>query len=229
MPKEELIETIVKEVLKKINDQSDKNTNEPEKEKILLSQKADFEFSQSLKEKYELVELEPEVSKLEVSDNLIITKLDLKNLIELSELIQVDSKLEFIVKFLFEGKNIYIIEEGLSYKNYHGNVPQVLYDKLIKAEEKLKSYGFVFLKLAQLAGELESENKAENSTKTDLVIESASEYFELDKKLIDLSIIQRLYQKNHSKFEIPQSSIVTALAKDYIKEQNIKVQYIEGR
>jgi len=47
--------------------------------------------------------------------------------------------------------------------------------------------------------------------------------------LIDLSIIQKLYQKNHSKFEISQSSIVTALAKDYIKDQKIEIEYIEGR
>ncbi|ODS50068.1 MAG: hypothetical protein A8274_961, partial [Halanaerobium sp. 4-GBenrich] len=53
MQKEEFIETIVKEVLKKLNDQSDNSKNEFEKEKILLSQKADFQFAQSLREKYE--------------------------------------------------------------------------------------------------------------------------------------------------------------------------------
>jgi ethanolamine utilization protein len=231
LQKEEFIETIVKEVLKKLNDQSDSSKEKFEKEKILLSQKADFQFAQSLREKYELIELEAEneVADFAAVENLVITQLDLKGLIELSELIQVEAQLEFIVKFLFEGKNIYIIEEGLSYRNYHGNVPQALYDKLIKAEEKLKSYGFVFLGLNQLAAELEIKKESKNSTPNHLETKTKSEYFRLDKKLIDLSIIQKLYQKNHSKFEISQSSIVTALAKDYIKDQKIEIEYIEGR
>lgn len=242
MDKKELIECITREVLKKLDEEKAAGAGqEPKKEKLLLTENVKLDLSKELKAKYEICSFAEINSKSALIDinEIIITKLDMKLLIELSELIQLDPKAELILTSLLEGKNIYVLTAGVQYYQYQQSSPKTLYNKLIEAEDKLKKFGIQFLSSKELELNLKNKNKVENKQNVinskpvtghkDLAVENQNEYFKLDKKLIDYSIIKNLYEKKYTKIEVLANSIVTALAQDFIKDKNIKLKYIEGR
>ncbi|MCC3144338.1 hypothetical protein LJ207_03270 [Halanaerobium sp. Z-7514] len=62
---------------------------------------------------------------------------------------------------------------------------------------------------------ISSLEKAENEKKAE------SEYFLLEKKVIDSYIIKKLYKQGYNKIKIKADSIITAEAKDFIEAKNI--------
>ncbi len=227
MQREELIETITAEVLKRL----DKKEVEPQKKKLLLTDKIRLDLSPEMKAEYETCFLEADkakVSSVEIEE-IIITKLDMKLLIELSELIQFDPRAEFILTSLLKGKNIYVLTGGVKYYQYQAVSPHTLYNKLMEAEDKLKSFGVEFLSLKELEQRLLKESSSMELKNESVSAAVDQEYFLLDKKLIDYSIVKNIYEKKHNKIEISDKSIVTALAKDFIKDKNISLKIIEGR
>lgn len=232
MDKGDLIESITKEVLKRLN--NEKNTDNEkiiEKEKLLLTENVKIDLSEELRKRFDICsfgEINTEKSLSEINE-IIITKLDMKLLMELSELIQLNPKSEFILTSLLKGKNIYVLTSGVKYYQYQKTSPKTLYNELIKAEDKLKSFGIEFLSLKQLESKLKKDNFSTSEIEKTGEDKNLNEYFRLDKKLIDYSIIKKLHEKNYEKIEVSINSIITALAKDFIKEKNIDLEYIEGR
>jgi len=224
----ELIECITREVLKKL-EQNDLSS--VAKKKLLLTDDIDHNFSENIKTKYELCLFDKleEKNNLTEFENLVITSLDTKLLLAVSELIQISLEAELILKFLLQGKNVYVITEGVNYYQYQRTSPKTLYNKIMEAENKLKSFGIEFLTSAELEMRLIENNNDISLEKEEHIVNYDSEYFLLEKKLVDYSTIKNLYERNHSKIEVPAKSILTALAEDFIKEKNIKLKLIEGR
>ena len=67
----------------------------------------------------------------------------------------------------------------------------------------------------QVYKKLSSLEKVENEKK------GKSEYFLLEKEVIDSYIIKKLYNQGYDKIEIRADSIITAEAKDFIQAKNI--------
>lgn len=227
MQNEELIEYITREVLKKLEGK----VADSSREKLLLTEAVGLNLSAKLKLKYEISVFEELEKKIDLAEfkNLIITKLDTKLLIEVAELIQINRQAELILNLLFQAKKVYLIREGISYYQYQSQCTKILYDKIMAAERKLKSFGIEFLTAAELERKLNSNFSAAELSFKKTGTDSESQYFLLDKKLIDYSTVKKLYERNCNKIEIPLKSIVTALAEDFIKDKDIKFKYIEGR
>lgn len=228
MQNKELIECITREVLKRLDE---KDISPSDKKKLLLIEDIELNLSKKTKAKYELCIFDKLAKKNNLSgfENLIITELNTKLMLEVSELIQINPKAEVILKFLLQGKNVYVLTGGVKYYQYQQTSPKTLYNKIMEAENKLRSFGIEFLTLEELEVKLNSNSSAAGLKTKETGADSNSEYFLLDKKLIDYSIIKNLYEKNHSNIEVPATSIVTALAEDFIKDKNIKLKFIEGR
>ncbi len=228
MQNKELVECIIREVLKRLDQ---KNIAFSDKKKLLLTEDIELNLSRNTRAKYELrifdkLELD---DKLTGFEDLIITELNTKLLLEVSELIQINSKAEVILKFLLQGKNVYVLTGGVKYYQYQKTSPKTLYNKIMEAENKLRSYGIEFLTLEELELKLNKKSSAASLKAQETETDSNSEYFLLDKKLIDYSIIKNLHERNYSEIEVPAKSIVTALAEDFIKDKNIKLKIIKGR
>jgi ethanolamine utilization protein len=144
--------------------------------------------------------------KFEFSENagtLVVSKLSLKNLYNISNAIYENDYEEKIIKFLLENKEIIIIKEGIEYSKYEN----ILHTQLKRYEEyieKIKTYGI----------KIESKDFYINS------LEKKEEVY--SKKLLDLNSLRELEIKGIKRLVI-ENSIVTSSAQEYAKDKNIEI------
>lgn len=144
--------------------------------------------------------------KFEISENagtLVVSKLSLKNLYNISNAIYENGYEEKIIKFLLENKEIIIIKEGIEYSKYE-NIPVAVLKKYEEYIEKIKTYGI----------KIESKDFYINS------LEKKEEVY--SKKLLDLNTLRELESKGIKRLVI-ENSIVTSSAQEYAKDKNIEI------
>ena len=144
--------------------------------------------------------------KFEISENaetLVVSKLSLKNLYNISNAIYENDYEEKIIKFLLENKEIIIIKEGIEYSKYE-NIPVAVLKRYEEYIEKIKTYGI----------KIESKNFYINS------LEKKEEVY--GKKLLDLNSLRELEIKGIKRLVI-ENSIVTSSAQEYAKDKNIEI------
>lgn len=144
--------------------------------------------------------------KFEISENaetLVVSKLSLKNLYNISNAVYENDYEEKIIKFLLENKEIIIIKEGIEYSKYE-NIPVAVLKRYEEYIEKIKTYG------------IKIENK-------DFYINSLEKKEEVySKKLLDLNSLRELEIKGIKRLVI-ENSIVTSSAQEYAKDKNIEI------
>ena len=144
--------------------------------------------------------------KFEISENaetLVVSKLSLKNLYNISNAIYENDYEEKIIKFLLENKEIIIIKEGIEYSKYE-NIPVAVLKRYEEYIEKIKTYG------------IKIENK-------DFYINSLEKKEEVySKKLLDLNSLRELEIKGIKRLVI-ENSIVTSSAQEYAKDKNMEI------
>ena len=144
--------------------------------------------------------------KFEISENagtLVVSKLSLKNLYNISNAIYENEYEEKIIKFLLENKEIIIIKEGIEYSKYE-NIPVAVLKRYEEYIEKIKTYGI----------KIESKDFYINS------LEKKEEVY--SKKLLDLNTLRELESKGIKRLVI-ENSIVTSSAQEYAKNKNIEI------
>lgn len=144
--------------------------------------------------------------KFEISENagtLVVSKLSLKNLYNISNAIYENDYEEKIIKFLLENKEIIIIKEGIEYSKYE-NIPVAVLKRYEEYIEKIKTYGI----------KIESKDFYINS------LEKKEEVY--SKKLLDLNSLKELEIKGIKRLVI-ENSIVTSSAQEYAKDKNIEI------
>lgn len=144
--------------------------------------------------------------KFEISENagtLVVSKLSLKNLYNISNAIYENGYEEKIIKFLLENKEIIIIKEGIEYSKYE-NIPVAVLKRYEEYIEKIKTYGI----------KIESKDFYINS------LEKKEEVY--SKKLLDLNTLRELESKGIKRLVI-ENSIVTSSAQEYAKDKNIEI------
>ena len=144
--------------------------------------------------------------KFESSENagtLVVSKLSLKNLYNISNAIYENDYEEKIIKFLLENKEIIIIKEGIEYSKYE-NIPVAVLKRYEEYIEKIKTYGI----------KIESKDFYINS------LEKKEEVY--GKKLLDLNSLRELEIKGIKRLVI-ENSIVTSSAQEYAKDKNIEI------
>lgn len=144
--------------------------------------------------------------KFEISENagtLVVSKLSLKNLYNISNAIYENDYEEKIIKFLLENKEIIIIKEGIEYSKYE-NIPVAVLKRYEEYIEKIKTYGI----------KIESKDFYINS------LEKKEEVY--SKKLLDLNTLRELEIKGIKRLVI-ENSIVTSSAQEYAKDKNIEI------
>ena len=144
--------------------------------------------------------------KFEISENagtLVVSKLSLKNLYNISNAVYENDYEEKIIKFLLENKEIIIIKEGIEYSKYE-NIPVAVLKRYEEYIEKIKTYGI----------KIESKDFYINS------LEKKEEVY--SKKLLDLNSLRELEIKGIKRLVI-ENSIVTSSAQEYAKDKNIEI------
>lgn len=144
----------------------------------------------------------------ETANTIVIGKLSLKNLFNLSNAIYENKFEEKIIKNLFDNKEVILLEEALEIMAYE-NIPikmKDLYDKYINI---IKTFGVIV------------------SSKEEFIncLTSKEEIF--DSKLLDFNKIKNLKSKGYRKITVSKRTIITASALEFAREEGINI--IRGR
>ena len=144
--------------------------------------------------------------KFEISENagtLVVSKLSLKNLYNISNAIYENDYEEKIITFRLENKEIILNKAGIEYSKYE-NIPVAVLKRYEEYIEKIKTYGI----------KIESKDFYINS------LEKKEEIY--SKKLLDLNSLRELEIKGIKRLVI-ENSIVTSSAQEYAKDKNIEI------
>lgn len=148
-------------------------------------------------------EIEKSFTLCKNSKKIVITNLKIPELISLDIGTYTDEVSKEILNHILEGDKIFIIKEGIEWRKFK-NIPEKLYKKYEASEKSLMEYGIKFINKIEIL-----ENLEENSE---------INYF--SQKVLNLRNIKKISGK---KIIISEKTIITQLAMDYIRENDIKV------
>ncbi len=209
MDNEVLIESILKKVieeLKKIEEVEMTKSNNDEKivnflgdDTLLkdeLSKKVKIQDNLNLRNKWS------DISDDSNSKKVIISTLCIDGLISIAQ-----GKRNFVIDTLLNNGQVYVVEEGIIYKQY--TTPKMLLKTYDEYLEKIKSYGIKIVKRDEILSLFE---KKEGISIHGIITESKLRKLDLRNKRIILN----------------SNNKITSLAQDYIKQNNIEVQSERG-
>ena len=144
-------------------------------------------------------ELENSFEIVKNAEKIIVSTLSIPSLVNISMGTYSTEQCEQLLKLILENKQIFILEEGIEWRNY-SLIPLVLRKKYLSYEEKLKECGVIIVKKAEIKNLLENKGME-------------LEIFEkvLDEKKIKESLANRV-----ETLYISEETIITELAKDII-------------
>lgn len=137
------------------------------------------------------------------SKKIIVTSLNIKETVDLANGTFSTENGEEILNHILKGHEIFIINQGVLWKNYR-NIPERLYEKYSEYESILREYGVVFVDKLEIEYLLDKNNKI----------------LTFNEKVLNLRSIKKIKEKE---IVISGKTIITQLAMDYIRENNIKV------
>lgn len=137
------------------------------------------------------------------SKKIIVSNLKIPELVALGNGTFSNEKDEEILNHILNGDEVFLIKEGLEWKSYK-NIPGKLLEKYENYENILKDYGIKFFNKIEIID----------------FLKNASNQYSFNKKVLNLSDIKKLKEKE---IIISEKTIITQLAIDYIKENNIKI------
>lgn len=223
MEYDNLVNLIVEELYKKLKEPPKSNDT---KRKAVIMENCNIEkYYEILGDEYSLVNYDETIKDCEV---VIIPKLCLKGMGNLANLTCSTEEEHFIIKMLMKGRKIYIIEEGMYYKKYKNTAPKQLYNKYLDFEKQLTNYGIEILNSSfnnVYKEKVQCVNNSINSNR-DIAIDKSTEI--TNKKLISESDIRKHYIEGAKVIVIDSKSIITPLAKDFIRINHIEIMRKSG-
>lgn len=220
-----LVDLIVKEIYKKIEEQA--LTMENKKKAVVLWDEDTKKYEGILGEDYSLTAYNSSVNECEA---IIVSKLCLRGLANIASGISVSEEERFILKMLMMGKKVYIIEEGIEYRKYKSTSPAVLYNKYASFEEDIKKFGVNVIALNSKVKEekqvIESTTlKQEVVLKEECLEEQEGGTFEIRRKrLITESDLRKPFMNGMKTVIVDKGSIITPLAADFIRIHHLKLK-----
>lgn len=214
MDTQTLIETLTREVLKEIavrekNVQSDTEQKVSDNGIVTAFIGNDQVLKDELKKETVIFDnIKPDSSWEDIGSSnskkrLVVSSLCINGLIDLSQ-----GRKSIITEYLFNEGEVILVEEGLEYKKYSEPSALIkLYDEYL---EKVKKFGIKVVKRTEVKDMLSIKEKV---------------YME---GLITESKLRTLGIKNQT-LVVKDKSKITSLAMDYIKENNIDVNYERGQ
>ncbi|SFB28488.1 TIGR02536 family ethanolamine utilization protein [Clostridium frigidicarnis] len=220
-----LVDLIVKEVYKKL--QETNNVNENKKTAVVFGGSDSTRYERVLGNEYDVVNYE---NNLEKCDVIIIEKLCLKGLGNLAALTGVSKSEAFIIKMLMEGKKVYVLEDGLEYRKYKSTSPKALYNRYIDFEKELIKYGIdIISSPCAISSNSVSNVISPNNVvtiKEEVEVENNSTFEIRNKKLITESDLRKPYMNGMKAVIIDKKSIITPLANDFVRIHHLKVKRV---
>lgn len=228
---EKLINEISKEVIKRL-----KELNIEKKEKFLVLANG-FDELNKLNEllgyKYDLILYDEKITYTEEFKGVILNELSNSMLSFLALGLCIGPKEKLVVDFLLNGKNVYVLQEGIEYRKYQNEPQSQLIERYKSYENMLISYGVTILNINELLKSLSLgeklsilDNCSDNVPK-DINQKLREKKIVINKKLITESDLKKVFMYGVKEISISRKAILTPLANDFIKIHRLKVNKSE--
>jgi ethanolamine utilization protein len=135
---------------------------------------------------------------------------------------------KLILEHLSLGKTVFVLEEGIAYRKYQETCPEKLYEKWLSYENTLKSYGVKFVTKETLFNTVSVQGRQSASVSQKLQSTQGS-ICHVDQRVVTEKVLSRIPQKNTQTIAIQANAIVTPLAQDYIRQEQLEVQRVPER
>ena len=122
-----------------------------------------------------------------------------------------------ILKALLEGRTVYLLESGITYRKYKKTAHKPLYTLYQDYESKLIQYG---IRIISHIGELFTSQKEEP------ILTHSKEVDLKHKKLLLETDLIHTHLETFTVIEISKKCIVTPLAEDYIRSHKLKIKRV---
>lgn len=248
MDMDKLINAVTEEVMRKVKvfqEQIDENSR-----RILVAASKESESYKSISNKIdsfpgEIDSLENMNEELDCYENIILCGLDNRELANLALGVQCGQKEQIAIKGIFKGKRILLVEEGIEYRRYHNTSNKMFYSMYMEYERKVISYGITLVReenifkainmqnvcttcLCSCALELQNEVNNESDIKNQVhSLEETNITDFTDKKLVSETDLRIMLKNGNKTMRIRRRTVLTPLAKDFIRMNHIKVNRIE--
>lgn len=128
-----------------------------------------------------------------------------------------------ILNHLALGKKVCVLEEGIPYRKYAETCPPKLYEKWMSYEEMVKGYGVQFVSRAALFGGIKRE--VPELTK----VSAAGACHVLEQRVVTEKVLSRIPKRSAQAIAISKDAIVTPLAQDYIRQEQLEIKRVPER
>lgn len=196
MNENDLLDIIRKEIEKYIRE---KNSSQEQniKEKITLLGE-DSILKEELEKRFEISD---------ESDKIVVFSLEIDELFSISNAAYINPKTELITKSLLKNKNIYLIEEGISWRSYSCEVKKIT-DKYLNYEKELKEMGIKIIKKIEILDYLDKTKR--------------KKYFE--KKVMTLKDVKEIEREATDEIVVSDKIFITDSAKEYLKNSALEIK-----
>lgn len=219
MDTDKLIKYITNEVMKRVSETPKENVN---KDKVLAISLSKEDMSYINKDNFHIDNLEDMDDGCDITPYkyVVLGSITNKEVVNISLGLSNDKISSIVIDGIFQGKDIYLLREGIQYHRYKetSNIP--FYNMMQGYEDNLKSFGINFVDKRDI-DKLLIGDKVENSIPKEATKE-VEEYI-LSKKIITETVIKDIYQRGYKDVVIDKNTKITPLAKDYIRTNSINL------
>lgn len=230
---EKMIDYITKEVMKKLQENSKKKLrgeSRKEKDKVLTISFLEGDEPPIDKDLFQIDDFQELHSMEELNSYkfILVGSLSIKDLVHIGMGLPKDEVSSVIIESILIGKKVYLLREGIEFHKYQNTCNFHFYNMMKSYEEKLQSFGIDFINKEE-ARKLFCQEEMKESQRTsqimkDIVQEESHQYI-VREKIITEAFIKSLYQKGYRDIVIRKDTLVTPLAKDYIRNKDIGISH----
>lgn len=155
------------------------------------------------------------------TEYIVVESIQIDSLLRVASLCPTTTQESALVKGLLQGKAVYVLNSTVQLDAYRKTAAPLLFKELLHQKQKLEKYGVTFCDQIDFIVQNNSV-----SVEKEQAVKSTQHVVKADKKskLITEAKLRDLNLSSGDVFVAPKGTIVTSLAKDYLKRHKITLQ-----
>ncbi|PEX93239.1 ethanolamine utilization protein [Bacillus cereus] len=222
---EALVEAITKEVYKRLQDIPVSKREGPKKTAVFVATEAYPQLENLLTHEFAIQYFDDSVRDCDV---VIIPKMCIQLLGNLANGLSNSPRERFILTMLLKGKTVIVLEDGIVYKKYKQTSNALLFKMYGEYVKKIEEFGVKIIHDTQLLQSCCEDKIVQNAQFTKSTMNGEAQIYKkvelISKKVITEADLKKFHLRNVKEIIVTPNSIITPLAKDYIRMQQMQVQ-----
>ncbi|VDN48395.1 conserved protein of unknown function [Petrocella atlantisensis] len=225
-----LIESITKEVMKKLEERIMKSELERpiKKDKILAIAMSDYKVLYEVNDQYDVDDFDDAKVSIDISpyEVILLGSISYQELVQISMGFATSKVTTTVIEAILTGKKIFFVEEGITYSKYEDTANTNFYNMLKGYEEQVETFGIEWINANEIGRRLQDVRinlleKAEALKKLEGTHMSQNEH--VRERIITESLAKQYQKQGYERLLINKNTIITPLAKDYLRDHKIKM------